>query len=748
MLTFFLLLMWGVFAVQSATAQNLTIQGIVSTESTGQPLEGANMALQGISNDITDGAATDRGGYYRITGLEPGEYKISISFVGYVTYQDTISLGEYNLLTINISLEISNEELDEVIIAQKGGAAQLDDGIQRIRQIDLQRIPTPAAGGDLANYLQTLPSVVSAGDRGGQFFVRGGTPSQNLVLVDGTMMYRPFHIVGFFSAFPEDLVSGVDFHAGGFGARYHGRISSVLDVQMRDGNRQQFTGSVSMSPFQGGFLVEGPLKKGKTSFIGSFQNSLIEQTSPHFLEDRQPLKFGSQYLKVSYSGEYSRCSALTMHTYDRGRLDPDLTGSDLFRWTNFLFGGRCIFIPKTSPGLIELNSGYSYVNNAAGNPEQPERTANAQQSHVDLNLTRFLGDVRFDYGFFIRMKWFNYDLQEQYQLAQNDEEAIMGFGGYLETNIPWGEKLELYPGLVLSVYPWTFDPALEPRFRMTWNPRGTDAQELNASIGLYRQPIIGIGDDRDAGNPFTAWMVSPFGGAMMSSLHSVLGWQQQLGDGFHISAEGYYKKLKDLPVAVWSSIARFTTKLTLAEGKVYGSDLRLEYNRNQFYAYVGYGYSWTRYYSSQDNFNLWFGEPVQSYHPLHDRRHQVNGLISLSLGKYTASLNWQLGTGMPYTRHMGFDELINLQSLPDIRRQYGTPRIILDKPYRGRLPAFHRLDFSVERSLNLSMGVLDLTAGVINMYNRANLFYYDVYTQRRIDQLPFLPYLSVKLEAN
>lgn len=740
------LLWFGIF-VQSAFSQSITVQGIVSDKSSGQPLQGANIAFQGLADDSRKGTATNREGYYRVSGLEPGRYFLNISYVGYRTYQDTLALGEEKILTLNIALQPSSEELDEVIVAQEGGAGQLEGGIQRIRQIDLERIPTPAAGGDLANYLQTLPSVVSAGDRGGQLFVRGGTPSQNLVLVDGTMMYRPFHIVGFFSAFPEDLVSSVDFYAGGFGARYHGRMSSVLDVQMRDGNREQYEGAASLSPFQAGFRVEGPLSKGNSSVIASVRSSTIEQTSPHFLSQQQPIKFGSQYLKVSSWSDNSRCSALAMHTYDRGRLDPR-PGSDIFKWANFLIGGKCILIPTDSPGMVEVNSGFSHVSNATGTPGEPERSANAQRFHVDLNLTRYAGDIRIDYGFFIRMKWLGYNLAEQYQLLQRDDESVMGFGGFLEPTIVWGEDVEIQPGLVFSYYPWAFDPAFEPRLRVSWNPWGREAEQLNASVGLYRQTITGISDDRDAGNPFTAWMSSPFNGSQMTALHGVLGWTQELGGGFNISAEGYYKKIRDMPVAIWSAIARFTTELTLAEGKVYGADTRLEYSNNNFYGYVGYGYAWTQYYSAQENFSMWFNEPIKSYHPLHDRRHQVNALVSLDIGKFTTSLNWQFGTGLPYTRYMGFDEYIRLEKLPNIRKRYGSPRIILDRPYSGRLPTFHRLDFSVERSFDLSIGSMSVTGGIINAYDRANLFYYDVYTQRRIDQLPFFPYISLKLETN
>jgi hypothetical protein len=158
-------------------------------------------------------------------------------------------------------------------------------------------------------------------------------------------------------------------------------------------------------------------------------------------------------------------------------------------------------------------------------------------------------------------------------------------------------------------------------------------------------------------------------------------------------------------------------------------------------------FSWTKYRSAQDNFNVWFGSPVQSYHPGHDRRHQINSMASLYLGKYTVGIRWQMGTGLPFTRQMGHDGVFMFdEGLPNIKTDYGTPRVILDKPFKGRTPTYHRLDISLEREFEFNFGSLIVQAGAINTYNRVNLFYYDVFTQRRIDQLPFAPYGSLKME--
>ncbi len=735
------------FPAADAAAQSAAIQGIISDRSDGQPLDGANIVLQEVGDpDSFRGTVTDRNGFYQMSGITPGRHSVRISYIGYTAYEDTLSLEADQRLTLTVSLAADDEELGEVVVSsQRHGAARRDLGHQRVSSVDLARVPTPAGGGDLASYLQAMPGVVAAGDRGGQLFIRGGTPSQNMVLVDGSVIYQPFHIVGFFSAFPEELVATADFYAGGFGPRYNSRISSVLDVQMRDGDRYDTGGSGSVSPFVAEIHAEGPLREGSSSWIASTRHSLLEHTSEALLGERQPLHFESQYLRFSHTaGDNSRCSVMALRTYDRGRLDFE--SDDVFRWNNFVLGGRCLALPEGSPLFLETNMGVSHMSNAAGNMENPELFSSATRFNMDVNLTQNLGDVRLEYGGFALMKWFNYEMRELFHEPREASDVILGSGVHFEASIPLGDRVRIRPGAVLSIYVKTYSPSVEPRIRATWQPFGREEEELSASIGIYRQALVGVSDMRDASSVFVAWMPAPIGGSQMEAIHSLLGWRQSLGGGFQLSLEGYHKRLRNLPVTVWSTIARFSTDLALADGEVYGGDIRLELQRGPFYGFAGYGYTWTQYEAAQDHFNTWFGEPVQKYHPPHDRRHQINAMASVDVGRFTTSARWQLGSGLPFTRPMGFDEIIFFgEQLPNVRREYGTPRVILEKPYQGRLPVYHRLDVSVETSIDFPGARLMAQAGAINTYNQNNLFYYDVYTHRRIDQMPFAPYLSIKL---
>jgi hypothetical protein len=283
--------------------------------------------------------------------------------------------------------------------------------------------------------------------------------------------------------------------------------------------------------------------------------------------------------------------------------------------------------------------------------------------------------------------------------------------------------------------------------RASWQPFGRPAEKLQAAFGVYRQSLVGASDIRDVTSTFNAWMAAPYDQPLQATYGS-LGWQQTLSEGLRVSAEGYYKWMKNIPVPVWRATAAYTTELTRADGTSYGMDAQVEYTRPHLYAFGGYGYSWTEYRATQAQFASWYGEPVQRYHPPHDRRHQVNAIVSFDAAGFTASGRWQFGSGLPFTRPLGFDEAFDYRvDLHDPGKSYGTARVLLDRPFNGRLPMMHRLDLSLERGVDLPVGKLQIQAGAINVYDRRNMFYYDLYTARRVDQLPLAPYAAVVLRS-
>lgn len=736
---------WG----QESGSSFATLRGFVTDASTGRPLSGANVRL------LTDGQRVRGGvsggdGLYRFGRLEPGRYVLRVTFVGYQPYADTLQLDAGEVRTEPVELVPEQKQLDEVVVAGQENEPLLEAGRQRIQPADIQRIPTPQIGGDLAGYLKSLPSVVSTGDRGGRLFIRGSEPSQNILLVDGLPVFRPFHIVGFYSALPADLVANADVYAGGFGPRYNSRMSSVIDVSMTEGNKEEFESSFTASPFLLGLQVEGPVHDD-ISILGSYRRSILDGSEGLYATSL-PYQFSDAFVKLhSAPTPNSRYSVFGLYTDDEGTISAgDVADANEFQWSNVVAGSRILVLPSDEPIRFEFTGGLSYASNSVGNPAFPDRSSQMLRFNTDLHFTRFYDDSFasiFDsgvlnWGLMFRMHWMDRTLAELFPSTASGSDVLFGGGGYLEAEVNLTEGWTVEPGAVVQIY--AGEPvAPQPRLRTRW--KIGDRHSLNAATGLYWQPLSGVSSLRDAGSGFTAWQPGSGGGGQMRAIHGLLGWEGRFGS-LQATAEGYYRRLLNLPVPEIGVTSQSTSALSRANGNVYGIDTRLEYAQGPLYTQVSYGYSWTLYTADEPSLGSPNRPPISSYHPPHDRRHQVNALTTLTVGRYTASLRWEFGTGLPYTQFRGFDELILPDGVPRVNADFGTPRLFLDDPYGGRLPAYHRLDASVKATFSLRDVQGTVQVGGINLYNRSNVFYVDLFTAREVDQLPILPYLSLKLE--
>ncbi len=730
-------------------AQVATVRGFVTDAADGEGLQGVNVVLKNNAGQQF-GTATDFQGFYALSRVPAGRYTLTASYIGYDTVERRLFLDPSSLLLENVELTIDATTLEGLTIEteRETGAANVTAGVQTVRGSDIQLVPTPDVSGDLASYLTTLPGVVTAGEQGGQFFVRGGEPAQNLVLIDGMVVYQPFHILGFYSAFPGDVVNRASIHAGGYQGKYGGRISSVIDIAARNGNKRALRGGVSFSPFLSSILLEGPLNQDrKTSFLASVRYSLIEQTANDLIQTNLPFQFSDLFFKTHSSfGPSKQLSVTLLRTSDRGTIGEDTGGFsvDEVRWENGAYGLRYLLLPQSTPMLGEFLVNYSSFNTSLGLPNDPLRSSSIRRFNTAANLTYFAGNVDVHWGFFARTLGLDSQLGGLFQNVALQEEFLTEAGFYAEPEVKIGERLLLMPGLRLHNFPSKSKFFLEPRLRIVYE---RDIHTLSAATGIYHQELVGLSDRRDAANVFTAWTVVPFG-EVPSAIHALLGYQADLPLGLELAVEGYYKKLSNLFISEWTAFPRFTTNLQQANGRVWGLDLRLEFNRSPMYGYLSYGLSSVRYNARQESLPLWFGTDALNFRPPHDRRHQFNALLSTHFKGFDISARWLFGSGLPYNRAFGFDGFVLLDSPVDVFEESGSRRVVYERPYNGVLPTYHRLDLSVERVFDLDTITLTTQASLINAYDRRNLFYLDVFTLNRVDQLPFIPSLGIKVEFN
>ncbi|MFT5142190.1 MAG: hypothetical protein ACI80V_001735 [Rhodothermales bacterium] len=741
----------------SASAQSGSLRGFVTDAANGEPLEFVNVVAR-QNGRLVRGTVTDYNGFFIIPDLASNRYEFSATYIGYVTHLDTLFVPTGQAITVNISLTENSELLDEILVESERstGAARVTAGQQTIRPEDIDLIPAPDVSGDLATLLRTLPGVVSSGDRGGQLFIRGGEPSQNQALLDGILLYQPFHILGFYSAFPSEIINRADIYAGGFKARFGERVSSVMDISTRNGNSRRFQGSVSLSPFVSGVHLEGPLVKNKLTLLASARQSLVEQVAAEIVGEPLPFDFGDAFVKVSaVLDSNQRASITALRTHDRGTLGRDL-GSEVqpeeVRWKNEGIGARYVILPRRFPVFFEMLASYSRLESALGPADLPTRNTSIENTHLGMDLQFYSSKVTWNGGASLRLVRLQSDFGGLFQNFAERSDELQHFGLYLEPEYTVSEYLKVRPGVRIQFFDTRFRPYVEPRLRVLYE-RGRHA--FSFAGGYYEQAEIGIYDRRDAASVFMAWtnaiansdrMEEVTEGRVQSAWHALLGYRTSFPSGIELSVEGYGKYLGNLFISEWTAFPRFTTNLQPATGRSFGLDLRAEIRRPRFYGYVTYGLSNTLYSAEQAELELWYGTETLEFRPPHDRRHQVNALVSSTVRGFDVSVRWEFGSGLPFSRVVGFDGFALVDDVINPFETDVSRRVIYERPFSGELPAYHRMDTSVGRKFSVEHADLTVQASIINVYNRANLFYLDVFTLKRADQLPFVPSLGLKVE--
>jgi hypothetical protein len=360
-------------------------------------------------------------------------------------------------------------------------------------------------------------------------------------------------------------------------------------------------------------------------------------------------------------------------------------------------------------------------------------------------VTHYLGNTDVHWGTYLRSSQLESEFGGTFQNVAEDVEYVTEAGAYLEPafQIDFGTGLLIQPGLRVQTFPSKSRTFVEPRMRVVLN---WGFHRLSFAGGIYHQEIVGITDRRDAGDVFTAWTTSGEND-VAEALHLLGGYQLRLPFGVQFSLEGYIKDIRNVSTSEWTAFPRFTTRLQPADGDVRGADVRLELTAGKFYGFVNYGYAEVEYRAQQSSLPIWFGVDELVFSPPHDRRHQANALGSVRVRKFKLAVRWQYGSGLPFSESLGFDEFLLLDGPTDVTAEPGATRILYGLPYKGRLPDYHRLDISLERPIRFGEHAsATVQVAVTNAYDRNNVFYVDLFTLRRVDQLPLIPSAGIKIE--
>lgn len=755
---YILLILTALSILSAANAQNGTVRGNIYDANTGEPVIYASVYLDGT----TLGTNTDVDGFFTLANVPVGDYILVGTYIGYDTVRSEVRIKEGRIESRNLYMQENSVKLQSVNISARRDRAKNEVQVSTVSISPREIQALPSAGGepDIAQYIQILPGVVSTGDQGGQIYIRGGSPVQNKLLLDGLTIYNPFHSIGFFSIFETEVIKNVDVHSGGYSAEHGGRVSAVVDIQTREGDKKKWGGVASVSPFMWKALIEGPLVKfneesgNSTSFVLTTKRSIIESTSKqlykHALKDESqglPFGFSDTYGKLSFKGKTGSSFNVFGFNFNDTYDNPALANVE---WKNTGGGANFRLIPSRSKlvmsGLLGASTYQINLNNADNQP----RSSKIREIQASFDFGLFNASSEVNYGIEIRSIRTEFEFLNPFGINIENFQNTTELAGYVKYKKNFSDRLIFQPSFRAHIYASQSTASWEPRLGLKYN--ATDRLRFKAAAGIYSQNLLSTSNEREVVNLFAGFLTGPesrvlgFDGQELSdklqkSRHAIFGFEYDLLENLEVNVEGYYKDFPQLIVLNRNKLEDTDPNYALEEGDAYGIDFSFKYALPRLYLYGTYSHGYV---------NRFDGE--QNYPTLFDRRHNSNLMASYDLdeaGTWQVSARWNFGSGFPFTRTQGFYHAINfgdgvstdvLQSNPDnLGILYSEDR------NDGRLPYYHRLDLSVRKRIEMSSGFqIDITAAATNAYDRENIFYFDRVRYERENQLPIIPSIAIK----
>lgn len=740
--------------------QKATIHGYIYDQQSGERLVNANV----YNPSSQEGVISNHFGFYSYSATI-GKVQLIVSYMGYQS-----KIVEFELRSdsvINIPIDAKYDEIQEVTVVgnqnrqiENTQMSKVDMPLQKIKEV-----PVIFGEADVLKVIQLLPGVQAGVEGTSGIYVRGGGADQNLFLLDGVPVYNPGHLLGIFSVFNPEALKSVELYKGAFPARYGGRLSSVVDINMKDGNMQELKGDFTIGLIASKFTLEGPIKKGKTSFMISGRRSYADLLAQPFLavlnknDQRYKMNglafFHDLNFKLNHIfSDRSRLYWSFYHGRDKGKLSQVTTVrndkseiieqlDDKFglewgntissvRWNYLisprLFSNTTLTYSKYQFDIFSNDSYHQYYNNSI------EKEYFGYDSGIDdiaakIDFDYFpasrhtvkFGTSYINHNFTPGVTAFKFSNTENLTAASdtifgNSNVYANEFSAYIEDDVTLTPDLKVNAGSHFSVFMVDGKTYFSPQARLSarWlvNPKWSlKAAYSRMAQYVHLLAMSGIDLPSDLWVPVTKNLAPP------TSNQYTLGTALKLPHNLDLSVEGFYKDMNNLieykeGASYMKSGTDWENKVELGKGWSYGLEVLLDKTIGNTTGWVGYAWSKTERQFETINFGRKF--PAK-----HDRRHYVSIVLTHKFSdRFDVSGSWVYGTGSAVTlafSHIPIGDIPNASNggLEDYVYAYESRN-------NYRMPDFHRLDLGVNFHKQKKRGLRTWNFSVYNAYNRNN----------------------------
>lgn len=748
------------FFLTSSVFCQIKVSGYIRDSLTGENLAGVNI-FEPLSGK---GVISNPFGFYSLSLPGYDSLIIVYSYIGYTPQH--IQLKSVINQNLDIALK-SGIDLDEVVVSYEKHPVNVPEiSIVNIPIEQIKRIPAFMGEADVLRAFQLMPGIQGGKEGTSGIYVRGGSPDQNLILLDDIPLYFVNHIGGFISVFNPEAIKSVDLYKGGFPARFGGRLSSIMDIRMKEGNMKEYSGNISVGILSSKFTIEGPVKEDKTSFIISARRSMVDLFTRGYQLLETDGKYSPGYTLYDLNTKINHIidpkNRLFLSLYSgRDRLfikQSDFTVSPDFPFklkseNDLNWGNHCLALRWNHVYSNQLFSNitfgytrffYNSESDVYKADKDTDKIVGTLSNHYNSSIDDILGKIDFDYylsehqlkfGGGTTLHKFVPNMSKFQQSGSAEIPVDISYGSqitrplefysYFEDSYNMSNKLSINAGIHWSNF-WVYDafyPSLQPRlisnYKLNENlsikasyTRMTQAVHLLSKSTAGLQADLWVPATRDVPPQNSSLLV--IGVAGNTFLTKQMAW----------SVESFYKRMNKLiefsdGASFFSGSADWQDKIEKnGKGSVYGFEFLVQKKQGKTTGWIAY--TWSKNMRIFENLNN--GEPFPYKY---DRRHDISITFNHKFNEETDfSAVWVFATGKALTLPSAqYEQLVlDMENMYFLGYFYDEVHIY-DKRNNYREPNYHRLDLALNFTKELTKGIRIFSLGLYNSYNHMNPYY-------------------------